>query len=231
MIYITGDTHNTLDLNKVLWKDYKEDDYLIICGDVCVPKFGMLQPCNLDEDKAFRRLNNLRCKVLFVDGNHENFAYLNNLPIEEWKGGKVHKISDNIYHLTRGQVFEIEDKKIFTMGGATSLDRAMRVEGYTWFREEDCSFADTDEALNNLKKHDNKVDFIITHTIGREFIYKRMYNTVKARDDYMGAINNFLDYIDDIVEYKQWYFGHFHFDIEYTEYKKTLLYNLVKTIE
>ena len=43
-------------------------------------------------------------------------------PITEWNGGKVHKIADNIIHLMRGQVFDIDGIRFFTMGGASSHD-------------------------------------------------------------------------------------------------------------
>ena len=67
----------------------------------------------------------LDCKsftTLFVDGNHENFDRLYEYPVEEWHGGKVHKIRPSVIHLMRGQIFEIEGKSIFTFGGASSHD-------------------------------------------------------------------------------------------------------------
>ena len=50
--------------------------------------------------------------TLFVDGNHENFDRLYDYPVEEWHGGKVHKIRSSVIHLMRGQVFEIDGKKM-----------------------------------------------------------------------------------------------------------------------
>lgn len=53
-------------------------------------------------------------------GNYENFDQLYNYPIEEWNGGKIHKINDSVFHLMRGQVFKIDGKSFFTFGGASS---------------------------------------------------------------------------------------------------------------
>lgn len=53
--------------------------------------------------------------TLFVDGNHENHALLDTFPVEEWHGGKIHRIKPSVIHLMRGQVFEIDGKNIFTM--------------------------------------------------------------------------------------------------------------------
>lgn len=73
-----------------------------------------------------------------MDGNHENFDLINEYPVEEWCGGKVHIIrcdkegKPKIIHLMRGQVFEIEGKKIFTVGGAYSIDKYMRTPHRSW---------------------------------------------------------------------------------------------------
>ena len=111
-IYITGDTHGTFDLRKVVYffkgreEEFSRDDYLIICGDVGVCGFMAS-----DEAKTRDILRNLPVTVLFVDGNHENFEQLNSYAVETWNGGKVHFIESNIIHLMRGQVFEIDGKK------------------------------------------------------------------------------------------------------------------------
>ena len=40
----------------------------------------------------------------------------------EWHGGKVHRVRPHVLHLMRGQIFELEDSRFFTMGGAKSHD-------------------------------------------------------------------------------------------------------------
>lgn len=82
-IYITGDTHGTFDLRKVVYffkgreEEFSRDDYLIICGDVGVCGFMAS-----DEAKTRDILRNLPVTVLFVDGNHENFEQLNSYAVE-----------------------------------------------------------------------------------------------------------------------------------------------------
>ena len=106
--------------------------------------------------------------VLFLDGNYENSDLLNTYPEGEWRGGKVHIIKPDILHLMRGQVFELEGNIIFTFGGATSIDKYMRQEGVSWWKEEMPSFAELDEGIANLKRYNNKVDYIITSPIPAE---------------------------------------------------------------
>ena len=117
-VFVTGDIHGTLDIDKLpryfnVRNDVSKDDYLIICGDVGVCGFS-----KANETETRRILSALPVTVLFVDGNHEQFDELNSYPVERWAGGKVHFIEDDIIHLMRGQVFEIDRYKFFTFGGA-----------------------------------------------------------------------------------------------------------------
>lgn len=232
-LYITGDTHGVDDIQRVvIWyqvNEYRltEDDILIICGDTCIDHFYGAP----EHKQALPIFDKMKITVAYVDGNHENFEKLNSREIEEWNGGKIHRHSDNVIHLIRGQIYNIDGVKILTIGGATSPDKNRRILGLDYFKEEDIQFCDTEEALNNLEKHNNEVDLIITHTIGKEFIYKRMYRDVHADENYMGAINNFLDYINDIVKHKAWYFGHFHMDIDYIGDNKYAVFNRIVKIQ
>lgn len=124
MIYITGDCHGDFRrFSKEIFPEQSEmskDDYVIICGD-----FGGVWNKDLESPEETWWLNWLQDKfftTLFVDGNHENFDRLYRYPVEEWNGGKVHKIRPSVIHLMRGQVFEIDDRRIFAFGGVSSHD-------------------------------------------------------------------------------------------------------------
>lgn len=130
MIYIFGDIHGEIEISKLNSKNFPEsktltkNDYVIILGD-----FGLVWDKSNEEKYWLKWLDNKPFTTLFLDGNHENFDILYDYPIENFKGGKVHKISDSVYHLIRGEIFEINDKSIFVMGGAESYDKEYRVEG------------------------------------------------------------------------------------------------------
>ncbi len=128
-IYLTGDIHGSIDIRKLSISGLTragiaptKDDYLVVCGD-----FGLIWAWhgqNPEERHWLRWLGERPFgKVLFVDGNHENFDRLNALPVEEWRGGLVHRITDKVYHLMRGQVFDIEGVRLLALGGARSTDR------------------------------------------------------------------------------------------------------------
>ena len=124
MIYVTGDCHQNFErFNASIFpeqNDMTKDDYVIICGD-----FGGVWNKDEESKEETMLMDWLDCKsftTLFVDGNHENFDRLYEYPVEEWHGGKVHKIRPSVIHLMRGQVFDIEGASFFTFGGATSHD-------------------------------------------------------------------------------------------------------------
>ncbi len=139
MIYLTGDTHGNLDIQRVvnffesevLLQSLTKEDYLIILGDA-----GICWDDAESDEFVLNILKGLPVTTLFIDGNHENFALLNSYPISNWQGGKVHKISNDVIHLMRGQVFEIESNKFFTFGGGNSIDKMYRAENYSWWKEE-----------------------------------------------------------------------------------------------
>ncbi len=212
MIYVTGDTHGQIDFFKLVVFAEKnrrltKQDYVIIAGD-----FGAIWDTKTLQ-KNLDRYSKLPWTTLFVDGNHENFDMINSYPVETWNGGKVHKIREDIIHLMRGQVFEIEGKKIFTFGGATSIDRGMRILGTSWWKEEEPTVFDMDEAEKNLEAHDRTVDYVITHSCSEKMLYRlplfERPEKLNVRID-----NAFLTNFERTVNFKWWYFGHYHVDKE-----------------
>lgn len=228
MIYVTGDTHGLQDYYKLHifageHPELTKDDYVIIAGDFG----GVWDNKTLAAD--IKPYTELPFTVLFVDGNHENFDLLETFPVEEWHGGKVHKIRPDVIHLMRGQIFEIEGKTFFTFGGATSIDKFMRREGISWWAQELPTFEELDEGVANLKRVGGKVDYIITHSCGeRALTYPqiRIAAGIKTACPESHILSNFEDFVD----FKHWYFGHFHIDARLSD-KYTALYHEVVRIE
>lgn len=209
MFYFTGDTHGQIGRFYELKRTHPNlgtNDYIIISGD-----FGYVFLNNKSEHAWLDDLSKEPYTICFVDGNHENFTALNSYPVEDWCGGKVHKIRHNIIHLMRGQVFNISGKKIFTMGGAYSIDRYMRRLNESYWEEEIPNDAEYKEAANNLKKVDYKVDYVVTHTAPRELVLKMGYYPVPHDMELTG----FLEWVMYQTEYKDWFFGHWHIDKDY----------------
>lgn len=224
MIYVTGDTHIPIDIRKLGMSNFGEqskmtkDDFVIICGD-----FGGVWD-NSEEELYWRNwLKEKNFTTLFVDGNHENFDLLNQYEVSKWKGGKVHFINDSIIHLMRGQVYTIDGATLFTMGGAESVDKYRRKEGKTWWKEEQPSRLEIEEALDNLEKHRWQVDYVITHTTS----LNKMESLGYRKEN--NPLNRFFDMLETDLCYRHWYFGHFHRDKDMDE-KHTLLHNRIQRI-
>ena len=247
MIYITGDTHSNFsrftEENFPIQSEMTKYDYIIICGD-----FGgvwTFEEESKREKEALDWLNNKNFTTLFVDGNHENYTRLYNYPIEEWKGGKVHEIRDSVLHLMRGEIFDIDNKKIFAFGGARShdiqdgilnLDEEERIYEYrkrgAYFRIRDFSWWDLElpieeeiqNGISNLEKVNYKVDYVISHCCPTSI--QALINSTYKRD----ILTDYLQQISEKCTFKRWYFGHYH-DYKQVNSQFTLLYEDIVPLE
>lgn len=216
MIFITGDKHGAYQLDDISDSNWPEgqslskDDYLIIAGD-----FGGVFYGDKRDDRVLDYYESCPWTTLFVDGNHENFDLLAQYPTTEWNEGKVQFIRPSVIHLMRGQVYKIDGKTFFTMGGATSVDRNLRVEGKSWWREELPSGEEYFEADNNLALHKNRVDYIITHCCSARQYYR--FAAVHFQEFVRDNLTDYLDEIEKRVEFKLWWYGHHHQDINVDE--------------
>ncbi len=207
MIYITGDTHIPVDIGKLSTKRFPEQkemskkDYVIICGD-----FGGVWDGSNEEKYWIKWLKRKNFTTLFIDGNHENFDMLYNLPTLEFGDSVAHKVEDGIYHLIRGQAYNIDGRKFFVFGGASSHDKKHRTEGKNWWKDELPNKQEYINAENNLKKNDFKFDYVITHSapssIQAEIAPKYENN----------ELTKFLEKIKNNIDCKKWFFGHYHQD-------------------
>ena len=228
MIFITGDTHGNIDINKLNTRKFPEQknlsksDFVIIAGD-----FGLIWEASNESKYWIKWLSEKNFTTLFIDGNHENFDLLNLYPIIQWNGGNVHQITDSIIHLMRGQVFVINHLKFFTFSGAKSYDKEFRKEGISWWKEEIPSEEEYHEGLRNLEFNNWEVDYIVTHTCPVEIqdILNKRFNM----DLEVTELNSYLTKINTKTKYKHWYFGHNHLDEDLTD-KHTILYNKISRI-
>ena len=231
MIYITGDCHSDFGrFNDNIFPEQQEmtkEDYVIICGD-----FGGVWHMEEEDDREKKALDFLEDRpftTLFVDGNHENFDRLYSYPEKEWHGGKVHEIRPSVLHLMRGQVYEIDGKKIFTFGGASSHDISggileqddpdftqkwiqlrrgnlpYRINHFSWWAMELPTEQEMEEGRRNLAKNDYKVDFIVSHCCASST--QALLSHGEFEND---ILTDYLDEIRSKTRFKKWFFGHYH---------------------
>ena len=253
MIYITGDTHGEYGRfsNKRMKKhgmELTEKDYVIVCGD-----FGLCWAKDRTFEYNCKNLAEKKYTILWIQGNHENYDMISEYPIEEWHGGKVrHIVRDKIILLERGQVFEIDGKTFFTFGGASSHDiqggilnkndinyddehrkairsgLPFRIKNESWWEQELPKDDEMEEGRNNLTKCNYKVDYVLTHccsTTIQELLDKGPGQLLKA-----DILTDYLQEIEEKLQYKHWYFGHYHMDQD-VDNKHSLLYHAIVPLE
>lgn len=235
-VFVTGDIHG--DPTRVGMGSFyeqkefssnKEDNIVIILGD-----FGLVWNRDGETHHETYWLNWLENKLfttVFIDGNHECFPRIYSYPIKEWRGGLVHEIRPHVLHLMRGEIFDIEDKKFFAFGGASShdiqdgildyddpawknkaeqLDRQgkymYRVKGLSWWKEELPTEVEMQHGLDVLKENNNSVDYILTHSPSTSELYSMggsgLYNT--------DILTDYLENIKATTDYNRHLFGHLH---------------------
>ncbi len=213
MIYITGDTHGELShflqLAKAGEPKWTAADTLIVCGD-----FGFIW-ANPEDEEGYAydqaRLDELAqkpYKILFVDGNHENFDVLYAYPLEDGFGGTVRRIRDNIFHLQRGQVYTIGGYTFFTFGGGYSMDRYLRRKGLSWWPQEMPVAAELEAGRQALAQVGHRVDYIVTHTAPHVIVKMMRY----APDPHEQPLNVYFNKVWRDTQFDQWFFGHFHIE-------------------
>ena len=181
------------------------------------------------DDDDLDWLERLPFTLAFVDGNHENYDAIERYPMEEWHGGKIHRIRPHVLHLMRGQIFELEGYRFFTMGGARSHDiedgilelddpnferkllmlrrkpRArFRINHISWWQQEMPSDEEYAEARRNLDHGGWQADYIITHCAPTSTAM------MESHHNEADELTEFLQEVKEKAEYSYWLFGHYH---------------------
>lgn len=209
MIYFISDLHGGKDVGSLekYEKNRNKGDLLIILGDVGV-KFNKDGGENIYFDQYFL---SRQYPILMIDGNHENFDYLYSCPKEKAYGGEVHKLTDSIIHLCRGEIFTIEGKTFLVMGGCKSTQKWKDLG--LWWEAEEPTPEEIARARENLAARGNKVDYVLTH--------KHKRTNADENDLTLGG---FIEYVEKNVEYKHWYSGHWHAE-SHPDEKHTVVYD------
>lgn len=256
MVYVTGDMHGEFDRftrrkRNNLPCPLTKGDYVIVCGD-----FGLLWYKSPQFEYDLEWLSKLPFTILWVQGNHENYNMIAEYPVEEWNGGKVrHIVRDKIILLERGQIFDIQGNTYFTFGGASSHDidggildktsptydedyraairsnKPFRVLNESWWKEELPTEEEIEEGRRNLEKAKYQVDYLITHCASNymQSFFEECWGFTKGwyKSD---ILTTFFDELEEKLQYKHWYFGHYHQN-ECIDDKHTMLFHTIVPVE
>lgn len=240
--YIMGDLHGNHDIKKLSFKSWpeskelsRENDVLIQLGD-----FGVIWSDTPDKEERYllKFLGERPYNILVLNGNHDNIPRLRRFPEVAMYGDFVKVIDENVFYLQNGHVYTIQGKTFFVMGGALSIDKDDRIPLVSWWPEEQSTYEEFHTGMENLDRIGNKVDYVVTHTIFED-AYKALFPNRESfgrfgwesNPKFNDPMHKMLAAYRDKIEYKKWYAGHFHVDIEMPQFKVQILYNTIIKVE
>lgn len=230
MIYITGDTHGDFDRIRdfCVAFDTMEEDIMIILGDAGINYNGAPY-----DDYKKESLSYYPIQFFCIHGNHECRPQNIDSYIEkEFHGGIVYveEKYPNIMFAKDGEIYDFNGLKVLVIGGAYSVDKNYRIHyGYKWWNDEQPSLEVKQQVERKLDEVNWQVDVVLTHTTPLKY---------EPTEAFLEGINQnlvdksteiWLDHIEERLEYKKWYCGHYHIDKKID--KIELMFNKIGVFE
>lgn len=206
-ILVMGDVHAEWGLlNTVINK--KNPDIILQCGDFGY--FPHIDDIALKEDD----IKNPNTKIYWCPGNHENWDELDRF------GYNITEIKENIFYCPFGTVLELPDKrKVLFVGGAESIDKMYRTEGYSWWKNEIITNDDMDYFYDNIK-NPQEIDIVISHTCPTKFTLVGSGGLGRMSAKSVDPSKKALDIVLEECKPSLWFFGHYH-DFQTGRYHNT----------
>ena len=212
MVYITGDIHGNPDEIIYLSNKYglTKDDILVLLGDV-----GANYYLNKKDIKTKQRMSKeIEATILCIHGNHEaRPGTIEGYELYEWNGGEIWVQPEypNLLFAKDSSIFNLEGLSCLVLGGAYSVDKYYRLErGYAWFKNEQPSEYIKECTEVQLAKVNNKVDAVFSHTCPFKYEPVEVFLPGIDQSTVDSSTEQWLDKIEDKLDYKAWYCGHWH---------------------
>lgn len=136
---------------------------------------------------------------LFIRGNHDNPSVC----------------QQHAYWIRDGSTVD----GIYCLGGAVSIDRAWRTEGLDWWPDEECSYADLQDMIDDYAAI--KPEVVITHdcpaSVANEIL--AAFNMRKIEDG--SVTRQALEQMLSVHQPRAWYFGHWHVSLSFVRGRTT----------
>lgn len=232
--WITGDIHGDYRpvynfVNNKL-ETPKEETAIILLGDV-----GANFYCDKRDNYTKYHLNEIGVRLYCLRGNHEkrpstcpgvNYSLVYD-PVVDGMVYVEPQYPNLRFFNDKGGLYNIHGHKTLIVPGAYSVDKWYRLEhNWSWFEDEQLSPAEMDSLLE-IASYVTQVDYILAHScplmwegyIDDLFLGQIDQNRVDK------STEKFLDKIINKVDYKHFYFGHFHDDRDLPRVDATMLFH------
>ena len=109
----------------------------------------------------------------------------------------------------------LPEDKLFWLAGGYSIDRSHRIEGVSWWRDEELSIEELGKAVNLYEE--SKPDYVLSHEAPTEaaiWILQSLgiIGGYKRSDNENSRTAQALQIMYEMHQPKEWVFGHFHVD-------------------
>lgn len=228
-IYITGDKHGDFSFLNLFCEFNKttKNDILIILGDSGINYYVKDNQLNI-RNYTMQIINDMPITLLCINGNHEerpknldDFEKIKMFDGDIWR----HKEYKNILFFNQYGEYTINNKKILVIGGAYSIDKEYRLrKNYNWFNSEQLTKEEMNDVINISKN--KKYDYVLTHTCPISIEPFDLYISSINQKDVDKSMEKLLYDVYNNIDFKKWYFGHFH-DDRNMHNKFTMLYDKI----
>lgn len=229
MFYITGDCHGDFLRIEFFCRHHKttKEDVMIVLGD-----FGVNYSLGKMDIKKKEILSQLPLTFFAIHGNHEARPFeVEGYEEKLWNDGIVYVEPKypNILFAKDGEVYTLGDKKCMVIGGAYSVDKFYRLQvRLPWFESEQPTEEIKDYVEAQLKKIDYKIDYVFSHTCPMMYEPSDLFLNFIDQSKVDKSTEEWLTRIENKLDYKRWYFGHFHGNRMFP--KAEMLYEMIKEL-
>lgn len=211
MIYITGDTHGRFKRieNFCQMNSTSKDDIMIILGDAGINFSGPMY-----DSLKKKLLEELPITIFSIHGNHEQRPYtIDGYKEKQWHGGTVYVEDEypSLLFAKDGEIFDLDGKKTIVMGGAYSIDKAIRIAyGWGWWEDEQPSEEIKAYVEEQLDKAGWNIDVVLSHTTTLKYEPVEVFMQGVDQSKVDKSTEQWFDRIEEKLNYKKWYCGHYH---------------------
>jgi len=230
--FITGDKHRDFEYVKNFCRDMntRKKDVLIVLGDAGFNFFG-----DIRDEKLKKEICDLNITLFCIHGNKENRPQnIGSYGLQNFCGGKVlyEPKYPNILFAVDGEIYTFDGKKYMVVGGAHSVDKRRCLEENKpfWYDEMPNNTIKT-TVEKKLQDENDSIYGMLTHTCPIKYLPTEMFistcrnaeikskkKNVRIKKYYKPDIDRsteeWLGELENKIDYKIWYCGHYHIDKE-----------------